>query len=215
MTSIVGPLNFPTYQVRYASKADLNEIAAMQAQFYPNDAVPLQRYKDWFSVNPEGLFVIEMTSPKKDLIGHFTLLAIKNDRMEAYKSGLIKETDILGCDLFDPQQKSKIKNIYVESIIIKKEHRRHAIPNLIRILKTTVLSFCDPAVAERVYAMAATTDGKRTLRGMGFNVVDCPAGQKRVDNHEMYETTFPEFMAALERQELNCEMRLLSRPQSR
>lgn len=212
MASIVGPINFPTYQVRYATRDDLNEIAELQASFYAKDAVPLHRYKEWYSVNPDGFFVIEMTTPKKELIGHFTLLAIKNDRMEAYKAGAIKETDILKYDLFSPAEKSTIKDIYVESIIIKKEHRRHAIPSLIRILKTTILSFCDPEIVEKVYAMAATLDGKKTLRGMNFSLIDTPVGHKRLDEHEMYEADFTAFMTALERQELSCEMRLLSRP---
>ena len=206
----VGSLDFPTYQVRYAARDDLKEIFALQKHFYSEDAVPIERYKEWYAANPDGFFVIEMTSPKKQLIGHFTLLAIKSDRMTAYKAGKIREADILGCDLFGPELKSKMKEIYVESLIIKKEHRRYAIPNLIRILKTTILSFCDPLVVESVCAVAATADGAKTLRCMHFEVLD--SEHKRLDGHEMYRANFANFMVELEQHERNCEMRLLARP---
>ena len=208
--SILGSLDFPVYQIRYATREDLKEISVLQRHFYSEDAVPLARYKEWYDANPDGFFVIEMTSPKKELIGHFTLLAIKNDRMEAYKAGKIRETDILACDLFTPALKSKVKQIYVESLIIKKEHRRHAIPSMIRILKTAISSFCDPQAVQSIYAVAATNDGAKTLNAMRFNTVD--TDHKRLDGHEMYRANFTEFMEALGQHELNCEMRLLNRP---
>ena len=61
--------------------------------------------------------------------------------------------------------------LYIESVIIKRQHRRNAMFCLVRMLRTMVLNFCDPKAARHAYAMAATKDGEKTLRGMGFTML--------------------------------------------
>jgi hypothetical protein len=132
-----------------------------------------------------------------------------------YKNGEILETHIGSKDLFSSSERSLIKNIYVESVIVKRAHRRQGVFCLIRMLKTMIVNFCDKEIAEKVYAMAATDDGIRMLKGMGFSAfVRRDMRQKRLDGHEMYECDFKEFMEVVIDRETKHEINMLRRDRS-
>jgi hypothetical protein len=217
MITVIGYVTPPRYGVREAQVSDLVEIAKLQKAFYPTDAVPLKVYKEWYSVNPEGFFVIEATitrddgSEYREIVGHFTFLAIKDECLESFKRGEILETTITQKDLLSSSEKSIIKNLYIESVIVKRAHRRQGVFCLIRMLKTMICNFCDPKIAEKVYAMAATGDGEKALKGMGFSMVRHHMRLPREDGHEMYECDFKNFMEVVIDRETKHEINLLHR----
>ncbi|TWT94470.1 hypothetical protein [Stieleria varia] len=215
--SVIGYKMPPMYSVREAMESDLVEIAKLQASFYPDDAVPVELYKEWYDVNQDGFFVIEARTidsnglESKELVGHFTLLAIKDDCMELYREGDILETGIRHYNLLSDKEKDSIKSIYIESIIIKKAHRRHAMFCIVRMLRTMICHFCNPDVVEKVYAMAATQDGEKTLLGLGFTLVGRKNRKQRLDKHEMYESDFSSFLANIIDRESKHEVNMLHR----
>jgi N-acetylglutamate synthase-like GNAT family acetyltransferase len=214
-TTVIGDMPPPRYSIREARINDLTSIAELQRSFYPDDAVPIELYKEWYEVNPNGFFVIESKTTSKDglehkeLVGHFTFLAIRDECMDLYREGEIRETDIRHYSLLGPDD--VIKNLYVESVIVKKSHRRHAMFCLVRMLKTMVCNFCDPEVAERVYAMAATKDGEKTLKGMGFTRIERQNRKDRKDGHEMFDCSFESFMKTIIERETKHEINMLHR----
>jgi hypothetical protein len=214
-TTVIGNFPPPRYSIREARITDIQGIADLQNSFYPDDAVPADIYKEWFEANPEGFFVIESKTTskqgfeQKELVGHFTLLAIRDDCLKLYREGDIRETNIRGYNLLGPDEIKR--TIYVESVIVKKSHRRHAMFCLVRMLKTMIYNFCEPEMVERVYAMAATNDGEKTLRGMGFTQVTRENRLKRVDGHEMFECEFSQFMKAVIDRETKHEINMLHR----
>jgi hypothetical protein len=220
MLTVIGSMP-PRYGIREAQVSDLEEITKIQRSFYPSDAVPIEVYREWYSANPDGFFVIEATltnndgSEHKEIVGHLTFLAIKDEMLERYKIGQIRETAIGSKDLFRSSEKSLIKNIYIESVIVKRAHRRQGVFCLIRMLKTMIVSFCDEGIAEKVYAMAATDDGIRMLKGMGFSIfVHRDMREKRLDGHEMYECDFKDFMKVVIDRETKHEINMLRRDRS-
>lgn len=214
-TTVIGEMPPPRYSIREARITDLQGVADLQESFYPDDAIPVNLYKEWYEVNPDGFFVIESKTTSKDgfelkeLVGHFTFLAIRDECLNLYREGEIREKDIRHYSLLGPDD--VIKNIYVESVIVKKAHRRHAMFCLVRMLKTMVCNFCDPEVVERVYAMAATRDGEKTLRGMGFTQVTRARLAERLDGHEMFECDMAQFMKTLIDRETKHEINMLHR----
>ncbi len=215
-TVVADSSNVNNYFVRYATFADLQDICNLQKEAYTaEDAVPVKLYQEWYEVNPDGFFVLEVSGKVNQVVGHLTLLAIKEERLNLYKSGLIRETEIRGCDLIPSGNKAEIKDLYVESFIIKKSHRKSGIPCIYRMMKNMVLSFCDPKVAKWVYAMAATGDGEKTIEGMKtvsgekFNPVSIAVD--RADSHNMYAVDFQDFLKIAETKESQFEFNMLHR----
>lgn len=218
ITTVLGAkLDYPSYQVRRATREDLIAISRMQKSFYPDDAVPLDLYREWYDVNGNGFFVVVLSRlggrpDLEDIIGHFTFLAIGEQRMKLYREGKIRETDIRGVDLVAPAESVVVENIYIESIIVKANHRRHAMPCLLGMLKTMTLSFCNGAVPQYVYAMAATGDGRKALHSLScFELLEPSSGGKRVDEHTMHRAAFEKFVSAVEARGEQYEINQLNR----
>lgn len=206
-------VNASSYVVRHATKNDLYDIAQLQKLAYSKeDAVPIDLYKEWYEVNPGGFFVLKDvgSTNENEIVGHITFLSIKDERLELYRKGLIWETEIRGCDLIPASSKSDIKNVYVESVIITRKHRRAGVPYMYRALREMLCAFCDPSVVENIYAIAATDDGAKTLKRMGFTVIDAGPNSKRVDGHDMFVSNFREFLSKTERIESELGVSLIN-----
>lgn len=215
-TTVIGNCNLPSYYVRSTNSNDLIEIAKLQKEFYPDDAVPFDLYKEWFDKNSKGFFIIESKSTcingieTKEIVGHFTFLPIKEERMKYYLKGQILETDIRGADLHSPQEMKSAKSIYVESVIIKHKHRRIAVFCLIRMMKSMLDYFCSSDHnINKIFAMAATNDGVKTLKGMHFEKVPGINAEDRKDKHDIFECDYGVFYKGILDRERKFEINLL------
>ena len=214
-----GCCGIPGYGIRMAKLDDLRKICDLQKYFYGNDGVPLQLYQEWFEANPEGFFVLQKTTFNadntfsKELIGHFTFLAVKSDIFNIYRQGKMIEQGIRGENLYKPNEKSKMDSIYIESLMIEDDpiSRSEGIRIIIRMMDTMLSKFCGDHNPESVFAMAATDNGVKTLEKWGF-VLDPNSEEpgKRLDKHPMYISDFIAFKRKLKAKEDLLEMDLMN-----
>lgn len=198
-TDHVGDTKVVSYQISKATRAHLLEIAEMQKKYYKRDAVPLEKYQEWYDANPNGFYVVHWKKLNDDkiLVGHITFISIKKSLLDLYKKGRVLETDISGEDLYKPTDTTEIDNIYIESIILDKSHRSGAKLELYRLLPTMVERYAGTAQIDQVYAMAATEAGSKLIDRFGFENIQPIDGNKRKDGHQMYQCKYDKFLLVL------------------
>lgn len=99
--------------LRTASEADLKEIELLAKRVYPCPINGADKKKEWFRKNPNIFFVYK---DDYDLWGNVNLLPITQACYRQLKEGLKYEHEISPADIYNPDEKSKVKYIYVEGL---------------------------------------------------------------------------------------------------
>jgi hypothetical protein len=181
------------YSIKQATPEEIEWIAQLEAKVYtdpPEDAIPEQILREWYESNRSGFSVMRMNGRK---MGHIDILPLRPKTLESFIEGHIKERDIRGDCLYSPDEKAGVRNLYVESIIIRDDddHEKPS-PMALKFLLCNFITLtkrlCDINAVERVYAIAATEDGEELMRSLGFKQVK--SGQQRADHHNLYVAEF-------------------------
>jgi class 3 adenylate cyclase len=188
----------PKFTVVPADAADIPWIAELEASAYsPEDAVPLEILVTWFQRNPHGFSVIENCNGER--IGHIDILPLRTDVAHPFLKGRIVEREIPSDWIYAPSARERIRDLYVESIIIKKTVGLSASPALFFVLQnlgSLIERLCPVEQANDIYAIEATASGKKLITRIGFE--RCGEARARSDDHELFRIP-----ASLLRQNVN------------
>jgi N-acetylglutamate synthase-like GNAT family acetyltransferase len=175
------------YKIEPATPDDIRWIAKFETEMYsPVDAVPGGILKNWYAQNPNGFSIIKHDD---ETIGHVDLLPLKSNIVERFIGGSITEQEIRSDDLFSAQEWELVRTVYVESLAIAASpdsRRAAAVKHLLLNMIDVVRRIGDPQRIEYVYAVAATDNGSRFLKRLGFGIVS--HAQDRKDQHNLYAT---------------------------
>jgi hypothetical protein len=162
------------YGVRPATPDDLEWIFRLEIEAYSAEYAVARRTLDaWYCANAEGFSVITMDGEK---VGQITLLPLRPVLLESFNQGTIPEQDIHAAGLYTPAERVLVRNLHVESVIIKSTHGRstpplQALVCLGRNFMPLVRRVCEPANLENVYAVGASGRGESFIRRLGFRRV--------------------------------------------
>lgn len=191
-----GESRFPVVQ---AELADIAWIAQLEASAYtPEDAVPEPILMSWFQRNPHGFSVIE--NSRGELIGHIDILPLRTDVAQPFLKGRIVEREIPPDWIFPPSAKERIRDLYVESIIIKKTAGLFASPALFCVLQdfsSLIERICSANQVHNIYAIEATASGKKLITRIGFE--RCGEASARTDDHELFKISATVLRANVEK----------------
>jgi class 3 adenylate cyclase len=194
----------PKFSVVPAEAADIPWIAQLEASAYtPEDAVPVETLLNWFNRNPHGFSVIENANGER--IGHIDILPLRLEEARPFLKGRIVEKEILPDWLYPPSAQDRIRDLYVESIIIKKAVGLSTSPALFYILQnlgSLIERLCPVEQVNDIYAIEATASGKKLITRIGFE--RCGEARARTDDHELFRIPAKVLLANVEK--------LLNRP---
>ncbi len=175
------------YKIEQAASEDIRWIAKFEAEMYSaEDAVPEDILRDWYSQNPTGFSTIKY---KGKMIGHVDLLPLRSSVLGRFMDGDITEREIRGSDLFSAGEPELIRTIYVESVALAASNgltRALAVKHVLLNWMDMISRVGDPRRIENIFAVAATSSGKRFLKALGFSIVS--QAQDRKDQHDLYVT---------------------------
>jgi hypothetical protein len=156
------------------------------------DVIPERVMLDWFTANKNGFYVVKRGDDAN--VGNLDILPLKPNTMKRFLSGELLEREMLGDCIFGPDEKAKVKNIYIESLVVPKHlfdddtSNSFALYAVIERLAECILNLCEPEAAEKgeikVYALSANPKVARHLAEMGFDIVS--RKDKRRDGHDLY-----------------------------
>ena len=173
------------YKIEATTLDEIGLIAKLEAEMYsPGDAVPEDILRDWYSQNPNGFSTIKH---KGQVIGHVDLLPLKSNILERFMDGVITEQEIRGSDLFSAEELELVRTIYVESVALVGSNgltRALAVKHVLLNAIDLISRLGDPRRIENIFAVAATSNGKRFLKALGFSIVS--RAQDRRDQHDLY-----------------------------
>jgi hypothetical protein len=187
------PLNELLYKVVSASLNDVKWAAKQAVIVYGGyDVIPERVMLDWFIANKNGFYVVKRGDDAN--VGNLDILPLKPNTMKRFLSGELLEREMLGDCLFGPDEKTKVKAIYIESLVVPKHlfaddtSNSFALYAVIERLAECILGLCEPAAAEKgeikVYALSANPKVAHHLAEMGFDIVS--RKEKRRDGHDLY-----------------------------
>ena len=175
-----------SYQVIQATPNEIGWIAQLEAEVYSTeDAIPERILREWYSINSNGFSIIKMADGSK--IGHIDILPIRPNTLDSFLKGDIKERDIRGDSLYGMSEQDLIRDLYVESIILRPPKPLSNTPAILCVLSNIVpmiQRIVHLGQVEYVYAIAASTSGEKLLRHLGFDLFR-PAST-RTDNHDLF-----------------------------
>jgi hypothetical protein len=167
------------YHLRPATPADLDWIAWLEIEAYTAEyAVARAKLDEWFCANPCGFSVLTAGGRK---VGQVTMLPLRPELLDSFARGTIREQDIDGASLYMPAERELVRNLHVESIIIRPPEGSSAPPlkalvylggNFIPLFERV----SEPANLENVYALGASGRGESFMRGLGFRRVESARG---------------------------------------
>jgi len=185
------------YRVDAAGPRDIEWIARLEREvFSPEDAVPESVLQAWYARNPNGFSVLR--DDGGSLAGHLDLLPVRPAPLQKFVDGDIKERDLGGEDLYPDSERARIRNLYLESLAVLPQAGRSAVPALRRLLAefpSLVDRVAERDHLEKLYAVAATKEGDRLLRSLGFEI--CRKAGRRPDGHDVFATDFKALQARL------------------
>jgi hypothetical protein len=163
------------YRVRPATADDLDWIFRLEIDAYSAEyAVARAKLAEWYCANPEGFSVITTNGER---VGQITLLPPRPTLLECFNRGTILEQDIQAASLYTPAERELVRDLHVESVIIKSPQGSSAPPlkalmclgrNFIPLIRRV----CVPANLENVYALSASGRGESFMKGLGFTRVE-------------------------------------------
>ena len=200
------PLSELLYKVVPSNLNDIKWAAKQAVLVYGGfDVIPERVMLDWFRANKNGFYVVKRGDDAN--VGNLDILPLKPNTMKRFKGGELLEREFLGDCLFPPDEKAKVRDIYIESLVVPKHlfaddtSNSFALYAVIERLAECILGLCDPAAVERgeiyVYAISANPVVSEHLTEMGFEVVS--RKEKRRDGHDLYRLEFKLFEAELKK----------------
>lgn len=174
------------YRVEQATSEEIRWIAELEASIYSReDAIPEHLLREWFSMNHTGFSIVKTADGKP--IGHLDILPIRPATLDAFLKGDIVEREIRGDSLYSIDDRSLIKHLYVESIILrppKPLSNAATIMSVLSNMSSIIKRVADLETVEHIYAIAATPSGERVMRRLGFDLLS--AGDRRKDGHNLF-----------------------------
>ncbi len=180
------------YSVDQATPQEVKWIAQLEERAYPRDAVPEQILKEWYDSNHEGFSILRMNGEK---IGHIDILPLRSKSLGLFIEGTIIERELRGDSLYQPGDRDLIRDLYVESIIVRPPGGRsnasdmallHLLCNFIPLTRR----MAHPDNIENIYAVAASAEGEDFMKDLGFELIK--SGHERKDKHNLYVARFAE-----------------------
>ena len=177
------------YQVTQATRNEIGWIAEFEAEVYSReDAISEQTLLEWYTINPNGFSIVKMADGKK--IGHIDILPLRPNTLDVFLNGNIVEQDIRGDSLYKASEQHLIKDLYVESIILRPPKPLSNTSAILCVLSNIVPMIERIASIEQIeyiYAIAASSSGEKLLRHLGFDVLKSAAQRK--DNHDLFRVS--------------------------
>lgn len=178
------------YTLKPATSDDIGTIAELEACAYSReDAIPEEILREWHNTSPGGFWLIKDAAGR--VAGHIDILPVKPQTLCQFTTGVIKEREIRGESLYNLSEKSRVTDLYVESIIVNTPNRYSrgwAIKCLLANFLRIVGSISEPYKVRYVYAISATEAGSNLLQHLGFSVH--VHAEKRSDCHDLYVGRF-------------------------
>ncbi len=168
-----------------ADPRDLPWIADLQREHYgPMRAVAPLRLEQWYAANPNAFLVLR---DGLERLGHITLLPLRPDALRALIDGEKGENAIEGSDLFGPHERSEVRGVYIESIIIP---RLDLFGELVRTFDLHVARIADPNLVEALYVHPLTDAGRLLASNLRFEPLSADrASILRVDSATLVRRT--------------------------
>lgn len=163
--------------IEAATEADVIWAAEFAAGFYAgHDLIPASTMLEWYRKNPHGFSIVRDASGERT--GNVDLLPVKPAALSRLVGGVIFEADLRAEDVYGPDERALITDLYLESVIAPGAGRvvREAFPALMARLRDTGPGF--------VYAIAASEAGARFLTKLGC--VKVGEASTRADGHDLY-----------------------------
>lgn len=181
------------FVIEPATADDIAWVGRIETEAYGEDAVPVHTIRRWHKHNPTGFFIVKTPEAKK--VGHLDILPLRPEVLQLLLEGKIQERDLSEAALYAPSEREMIKDLYVESIIVLTDHpsRSAAIHVVLSEFDSLVSHICEPAKVESVYAIAATPEGDKFMRQLGFEQVR--AGSERLDEHPFFAARYDDVAA--------------------
>ena len=179
-------------EVRPATPADLDWIFRLEIETYTAEyAVARAKLDEWFCANPDGFSVFTLGGRN---VGQLTMLPLRPVLLEDFARGTIREQDIRGDSLYTPAERHLVRNLHVESIILRPaaggaSPPLKALVCLGRNFPRLVQRICEPENLERVYALGASGRGESLIRALGFRRMD------RADPRRLYVANYSDLEA--------------------
>jgi hypothetical protein len=167
-----------------ASPNDVDWIGDLEYRHFKEDAVPHALLREWYSVNPFAFWIISNGTKK---VGHIDILPLKPEALEKFTAGIITERDIRSGDLYSAENKADVTSLYVESLIIdlpSPQTRGTAISCIADSFDSIIGALCEPNNLKNICAMAATREGEKLIRDLGFSVAN--DASNRADGHPFF-----------------------------
>ncbi len=197
------------YSINPAINEDIDWIATLEAKVYSShDAIPKHILKEWYDTNPSGFFIIKIRGGRR--IGHIDILPIRPKTLSLFIEGGIEERDIRGDSLYSPQEKSLIKNLYIESVAISHpegQSQASAVIYLLSNFTQIARNIGELDNIDMVYAIAASKAGVSLMKRLGFNLVK--SSKDRKNGHDLFAIRFMNLAQNISE---ICDDRLMERP---
>ncbi|HEX8069511.1 MAG TPA: hypothetical protein VF546_06145 [Pyrinomonadaceae bacterium] len=98
--------------------------------------------------------------------------------------------------LYEPEAAHLTEAVYIESIIVKdkyKELKPKALYAILANFEALVGRVCDTGTVKEIYGIAASEQGERLMRQLGFRLVN--RATERIDEHPLYVAAFSDVTA--------------------
>jgi hypothetical protein len=103
-----------------------------------------------------------------------------------FLKGAIVERQIHGEALYSPEEKEKVRSLYIESLAVRLSGRckAAALSSLLVHLPSLLGDVCSLNNLRQIYAIAATKSGDRLMKNLGFRIVK--GRETRKDGHDLF-----------------------------
>jgi hypothetical protein len=154
-------------EVDIATADDLLWICELESEHYgPYQAAAHARLIEWHTANPYAFLIIRNNGQRS---GHLTLLPLRPAMLKALASGERNEGHITAADLYPPEERLQIRDLYVESLIAEPIH---LLGEVVSRFEYHVEHLVDVYLLENVYASPMTASGRLLIANLGFSSAD-------------------------------------------
>jgi hypothetical protein len=154
-------------EVDIATADDLRWICELESEHYgPYQAAAHARLIEWHTANPYAFLIIRNDGQRS---GHLTLLPLRPPMLQALATGERNEGHITAADLYPPEERLQIRDLYVESLIAEP---MHLLGEVVSRFEHHVERLADVYLLENVYASPMTPSGRLLIANLGFSAAD-------------------------------------------
>ena len=153
------------FELRPATEQDIGWMAALERKYFRRAAVHERVLQEWFGANGTGFSVLELRGGRR--VGFLNILPIRPDTLQKLKRGEIVEKEVSRSMLYREHEREAIRELYIECLLID-EHRPRGLRYLLAHVRKLIREVCIPERVRKLYALAATEEGSKILRDLGF-----------------------------------------------